>query len=672
LVPSSSYRVSVSTNIDRTPVQSSTYQITGTSITGLTMTVDPKAQSAQVQVQASFQTSASGALAQNSGTIAIDFPSNMTIPSSINRSLVTVNGIQAASVSVLTGNVVNIVTPVAIAASSTVTIAIAGTAGIYNPSTSGTTVTISVSTSADLVPASWSYTTVTSQVTQPQVQLTSNGAGSVTGCTITFSTGAVGTLRAGYDTIVITFPSGTVLPATISRDLIKINNVAAYNATVSGLRLTIVPAVNVPASAAVQLVIDKTAGIKNPPTATSYTLQVSTSVEVTPVASASYTIVNLPKTIIVVSPASPDGLAGYYKTRPTVVLAATSPVDSNPVVYYSVNGGAQQVYATPFQLPDGNVTLTYYARDRQGNQEDAQTFTAKVDATPPTATIVSPAQGATVGTSPVTIVGKVAPGMQVNVAGTPVTVSPTGDFSTAVALKEGPQTITITVTSVSGNIGQTQLAITLDTTPPVLTITKPVMYSTVLTSICEVTGKTEPGAVVKVAGSAVTVNADGTFSSNVMLKEGDNLIEITATDAVGNQRKTAIPVTYKARTVIHLQVGNKTGMVNDTKKTLQVAPVIKSGNTMVPLRFIGEAFGATVTWDPVFQIIDISLRGSSIRLQVGTNYASVAGKKVILQGVPVIISGTTMVPIRFISEAFGAQVDWTAATQGIDITYPKP
>jgi len=228
------------------------------------------------------------------------------------------------------------------------------------------------------------------------------------------------------------------------------------------------------------------------------------------------------------------------------------------------------------------------------------------------------------------------------------------------------------VTSVSGNIGQTQLVVTLDTTPPVLTITKPVMYSTVLTSICEVSGKTEPGAIVKVAGSVATVNADGTFASNVMLKEGDNLIEITATDAVGNQRKTAIPVTYKARTVIHLQVGNKTAMVNDAKNTLQAAPVNVKGVVMVPLRFIGEAFGATVTWDPVFQIIDINLKGSLVRLQLGTNYASVAGKKVILQGIPVSMKGVTMVPIRFISEAFGAQVDWIAATQGIDITYPKP
>jgi hypothetical protein len=522
------------------------------------------------------------------------------------------------------------------------------------------------------VPVSASYTTVTSQVTQPQVQLTSYGAGSIAGYTINFNTGAVGSLRANVDTISITFPSGTVLPASIASSLVKVNNYVAAQVRTSGNRLDITPAMNATANAPIQIVIDKTANIKNPATAQAYTLQVSTSVEVTLVTSAAYTIVNLPKTLINVSPAAPDGLAGFYKTRPTVVLAATSPVDSSPVVYYSINGGTQQTYTTPFQLPDGNVTLTYYARDRQGNQEDPQTFTAKVDATPPTATILSPAQGTVVGTSPVTVTGKVAPGMQVSVAGSSVMVAATGDFSASVPLKEGPQTIVFTVTSVSGNIGQTQLAVTLDTTPPILTITKPVMYSTVLTSICEVSGKTEPGAIVKVAGSAATVNADGTFASNVMLKEGDNLIEITATDAVGNQRKTAIPVTYKARTVIHLQVGNKMAMVNDVRNTLQAAPVNIKGVVMVPLRFIGEAFGATVTWDPVFQIIDINLKGSLVRLQLGTNYASVAGKKVILQGIPVSMKGVTMVPIRFISEAFGAQVDWIAATQGIDITYPKP
>jgi hypothetical protein len=666
------YQLYVSTNVDTTPVASTGYQVTGSSVASVSLAVDPKAQSASAEFTIAFRTSASGGLAQNSGTITVDFPYNITVPTSINRSLVMVNGTAAHNVVVGTDGAVVITTPQAIAASSLVTVVFSRDIGIHNPSSTGTTVTLSVFTSTDVAPVSTSYTTIASQITQPQVQLTSYGVSSVSGYTITFSTGAVGSLHAGYDTISVTFPSGSTLPGTISRDLIKVNNVAAYSVSVSGNRLMIVPAVNITASSAVQVTIDKTAGIKNPSVAQSTALQVYTSVEVSPVSSAAYAIVNLPRTLILVSPANPDGLSGYYKTRPTVALTATSSIDPAPVVYYSINGGAQQIYAAPFQLLDGNVVLTYYARDRQGNQEDAQTFTAKVDATAPMATIISPAQGAIVGVSPVTIVGKVSPGMQVSVAGSPVTVSATGDFSTSVALKEGSQTIIFTVTSVSGNVGQAQLAVALDTTPPVLTITKPVMYSTVVTGVCEVAGKTEPGATVKVAGSAVTVNADGTFSMNVMLKEGDNLIEITATDTVGNQRKTAIPVTFKARTAIHLQIGNKTALVNDVKKTLQAAPVIVKGTTMVPLRFVGEAFGATVTWDPVFQIIDIELKGSTVRLQIGANFASVAGKKVILQAVPVIIKGTTMVPIRFISEAFGAQVVWTAATQGIDITYPKP
>ncbi|RIE17541.1 stalk domain-containing protein [Candidatus Cryosericum septentrionale] len=511
-----------------------------------------------------------------------------------------------------------------------------------------------------------------SALTAPTVTLSTYQAGAAATYTISFWTGAVGALQANYDKITVTFPSGTVLPATIAHDLVKVNNYPAYLVTPSGNRLDITPTMNATANSPIQIVIDKTANIKNPPTAQSYTLQASTSIETTPVTSAAYTIANLPRTLIIVSPANPDGLALFYKTRPTIVLMATSSTDPTPVVYYSINGGAQQTYAAPFQLPDGNVTLTYHARDRQGNQEDVQTFTAKVDATTPSITITLPADGTVTGQATIGVQGRTEAGAMLTVAGAAVPISAQGEFQTQVTLKDGQQSIVFTAMDVAGNVGQAQLKVTLDTTPPVLTITKPVMYSIVLTNVCEVVGKTEPGAIVKIAGAAVSVNADGSFSFNVMLKEGNNLIDMTATDAIGNQRKTAIPVTYKAQTLIQLQVGNKSAMVNDVKKTLQAAPINVKGVVMVPLRFIGEAFGAVVTWDPVFQIIDIELKGLSIRLQLGTNYASVAGKKVILQGIPVSMKGTTMVPIRFIGEAFGAQVVWNAPTQGIDITYPKP
>jgi hypothetical protein len=113
-------------------------------------------------------------------------------------------------------------------------------------------------------------------------------------------------------------------------------------------------------------------------------------------------------------------------------------------------------------------------------------------------------------------------------------------------------------------------------------------------------------------------------------------------------------------------------MINDASKTLQAAPINVKGVVMVPLRFIGEAFGATVEWEPIFKLIRLQLGSTMIYLQIGSNYASVNGKKIVLQGLPTIIKGTTMVPIRFISEAFNAQVTWVAATQGVEITYPKP
>jgi hypothetical protein len=261
----------------------------------------------------------------------------------------------------------------------------------------------------------------------------------------------------------------------------------------------------------------------------------------------------------------------------------------------------------------------------------------------------------------------------VSINGTSVAVQPSGEFGGSVPLSEGANAIQIIATDVAGNIGQTRLNVTLDTKPPVLTVTSPKIYATVMTQQVAVTGKTEAGATVTVAGAQVSVAADGSFSIMYMFpKEGLNVVEVTSADAAGNHTKTGIPVTYVARTLIRLQVGNKTAMINDAAKTLQAAPINVKGTVMIPIRFIGEAFGATVEWEHIFKIVRLQLGSTTIYLQVGSNYASVNGKKIVLQGLPSIISGTTMVPIRFISEAFNAEVVWNAPTQGIDITYPKP
>lgn len=672
---SGSYSLKVSTSLDTTQVTSSQYTLVGTSVSSLAVVANPTAQSAYPELRFSFTTSSSGALT-TSDYVYIQFPTAMTTPSSVPAASVTVNGIQASSVSRDGSGKLSVRVPVSIGNSQQVNVVIAGTSGIRNPSTVGTTLSFDVSTSEDVGIRTVSYTTTTSQVSQPQVSLTTNGVGKPSGYTVTFQTGAGGLLSAGTGRIYIVFPNGTTVPASVAGQNVRVNGAAVSNviSSPSNRRVEITTPVAVLASSQVTVVIDAAANIVNPSTpATSYTLAVYTSAEQTLVYSAQYAIVNLPASVAVTIPVAADGLNGYYRTRPAVSITASSPSGYPVSIYYRINTGADTLYGGPVQIPDGTVTFTYYAKDSQNNQEQAKQLTFKVDATAPIITILSPQEGSVTSSGALPITGRTEAGASVSINGTSVAVQPSGEFGGSVPLSEGANAVQIIATDVAGNVGQTRLNVTLDTKPPVLTVTSPKIYATVMTQQVAVTGKTEAGATVTVAGAQVSVAADGSFSIMYMFpKEGLNVIEVTSADAAGNRTKTGIPVTYVARTLIRLQVGNKTAMINDASKTLQAAPINVKGTVMVPIRFIGEAFGATVEWEPTFKIVRLQLSSTTIYLQVGSNYASVNGKKIMLQGLPSIISGTTMVPIRFISEAFNAEVVWNAPTQGIDITYPKP
>ncbi|MHB8108063.1 MAG: stalk domain-containing protein [Candidatus Cryosericum sp.] len=667
------YKVSVFTSKDSTPVQSSDYAITGTSITGLTLAVTPRAQSALAEYRLSFNTSSTGLLQAGVGTITVDFSSAVTLPTSPVASRVTVNGTAAQNVYRSDSDTLVVTTPVSVGVQSSIVLVFTTDFGIRNPASTGATVNVVVKTSSDLTQSQVSFVTTSSSISQPQVVLTTNGAGLTSGYTVTFTTGPAGDLVANQGRVSMVFPSGTVVPGTIATSAVRLNGLTPYAVQVVGQRVDVTVAANVGANAQIQVVFDKAAGIRNPSNPQSVALQAYTTSENSSVSSATYQIVALAHTTATVNPLNPDGLNGYYKTRPTVSIAITSGSSAGFSVYYRLNSGGENLYSSPIQVPDGNIVITYYARDNTGNQEDANTLSLKVKSTAPQIAVTAPVDGSLVGSASVTVSGRTDAGSSVTVNGVAATVQTTGDFSANIILAEGTNAIQIIATDVAGNIGQTRVNVTLDTKPPTLTITAPKIYSTVMTQQIAVTGKTEAGAIVTVAGARVNVAADGSFSILYMFpKEGLNVIDITSTDAAGNVAKTGLPVTYVARTLIRLQVANKTAMINDTSKTLQAAPVNVKGVVMVPLRFIGEAFGATVEWEPVFKIVRLQLGSTTIYLQVGTNYASVNGKKIVLQGLPSIIKGTTMVPIRFISEAFNAQVTWIAATQGIEITYPKP
>jgi hypothetical protein len=122
-------------------------------------------------------------------------------------------------------------------------------------------------------------------------------------------------------------------------------------------------------------------------------------------------------------------------------------------------------------------------------------------------------------------------------------------------------------------------------------------------------------------------------------------------------------------TIIKLVVGKSAFTVNGKSKTLDSPPVIKNGRTLLPIRPVIESLGGTVAWDSATRKVTIKLGSTTIELWIDNKNAKVNGVTKTLDVAPQIINGRTMVPVRFVSENLGAKVDWDDKTKTITITY---
>lgn len=90
---------------------------------------------------------------------------------------------------------------------------------------------------------------------------------------------------------------------------------------------------------------------------------------------------------------------------------------------------------------------------------------------------------------------------------------------------------------------------------------------------------------------------------------------------------------------------------------------IVEGRFLVPMRAIFENLGAQVGWDASTRTVTGFKDNVSITLKIDDKNAFVDGKKYELDVAAQIINGRTFVPIRFISESLGADVNWDAGNQ---------
>lgn len=97
-------------------------------------------------------------------------------------------------------------------------------------------------------------------------------------------------------------------------------------------------------------------------------------------------------------------------------------------------------------------------------------------------------------------------------------------------------------------------------------------------------------------------------------------------------------------------------------------PVIISDRTLVPLRGVFEALGAEVKWDNQTQTATATKENTTLVVKAGSDTVALNGETLKLVPKPQIINGRTMVPIRFVSDALGAKVEWDDLTQTVIIS----
>jgi hypothetical protein len=126
---------------------------------------------------------------------------------------------------------------------------------------------------------------------------------------------------------------------------------------------------------------------------------------------------------------------------------------------------------------------------------------------------------------------------------------------------------------------------------------------------------------------------------------------------------------YKKLGKLYEKLGQKgvKAFVNGIQPKFDVPPIIKDGRTLLPFRAISEALKAEVEYNAEERSVTVTKDGIEVKLFIGSKIAYINDVEVTLDVEPIIVNGRTIVPVRFISEAFNSVVHWEAETQSVII-----
>lgn len=112
-------------------------------------------------------------------------------------------------------------------------------------------------------------------------------------------------------------------------------------------------------------------------------------------------------------------------------------------------------------------------------------------------------------------------------------------------------------------------------------------------------------------------------------------------------------------------------ILNGSNLVFDQPPIIENGRTLVPMRTIFESMGAIIEWNEETQSAFVKKGTNNFMLQIGNNKAYQNEKEITLDVAPVILNGRTLVPVRFVAESLNAKVDWDETNNSVVIVETK-
>lgn len=127
------------------------------------------------------------------------------------------------------------------------------------------------------------------------------------------------------------------------------------------------------------------------------------------------------------------------------------------------------------------------------------------------------------------------------------------------------------------------------------------------------------------------------------------------------------------QTKMEFVLDNNTYTANGEMIVMDVSPTIVESRTMLPIRYAATPLGADVGWDDATRKVTVALGATKIELWIGQSKALVNGASVAIDAdnpnvKPLIINNRTMLPLRFVTETLGCDVDWDPVTRKVTIT----